>query len=381
MIYLDYNATTPLDPRGLEAMLPFFRDRFGNAASRHHRLGTEAAEAVEIARAQAAAPIGADPQEIVWTSGATESDNLALKGVAAAPAYAKKGNHLVTVATEHRAVLDCCEHLEGKGFRVTVLGVDATGSLDLDRLAAAITEKTILVSVMHANNETGVIHPIGEIGAICRKKGALFHTDATQTYGKEPIDVNAMSIDLLSASAHKFCGPKGAGLLYVRKRNPRVRCEPLQHGGGHEKGLRSGTLNVPAIVGLGAAAGLCRKERAAEQSRLRALRDRLEKGLRSAIEGVEANGHPDRRLAHTSNLSFAGVDGEALMKALPEVAVSSSSACTSAALQPSYVLGALGCDEARIKGSIRFSLGRFTTEDEIDAAVDQIAKAVKRLRR
>jgi len=381
MIYLDYNATTPLDPRVLEAMLPFFRDRFGNAASRHHRLGTEAAQAVDIARGQAAAVLGADPEEIVWTSGATESDNLALKGVAAAPAYAKKGNHLVTVSTEHRAVLDCCEHLESRGFKVTVLGVDPGGRLDLGRLEAAITAQTLLVSVMHANNETGVIHPIGEIGAVCRKKGALFHTDATQTYGKEPIDVHGMSIDLLSASAHKFCGPKGAGLLYVRKRNPRVRCEPLQHGGGHEKGLRSGTLNVPAIVGLGAAATLCRNESAAEQPRLRALRDRLEKGLRSGLDGVEVNGDPVRRLAHTSNLSFSGIDADALMKALPDLAVSSSSACTSALLQPSYVLGALGCDEARIKGSIRFSLGRFTTEDEIDAAVADIANAAKRLRK
>jgi cysteine desulfurase len=377
MIYLDYNATTPLDPRVLEAMMPYFTERFGNAASRHHRLGGEAATAVETAREQAAAVIGALPDEIVWTSGATESDNLALKGVAAAPAYATKDKHLVTVATEHRAVLDCCEHLESRGFKITTLGVDRFGMIDLQKLGDAITGKTLLVSVMHANNETGVIHPIGEIGAICRKKGVLFHTDATQTYGKVPIDVNDLCIDLLSASAHKFCGPKGAGMLYLRKRNPRVRCEPLQHGGGHEKGLRSGTLNVPAIVGFGAAGELCRKEQASEQPRFRALRDRLEKGL----EGVEINGDPERRLAHTTNLSFAGVDGEALMKALAEIALSSSSACTSAALQPSYVLGALGCDEARIKGSIRFSLGRFTTEAEIDAAVKQIAGAVKRLRR
>jgi cysteine desulfurase len=381
MIYLDYNATTPLDPRVLEAMLPFFRDRFGNAASRHHRLGTEAAQAVEIAREQAAAVIGADPQEIVWTSGATESDNLALKGVAASPAYAKKGNHLVTVATEHRAVLDCCEHLETKGFKVTYLGVDPGGNLDLSRLADAITDRTLLVSVMHGNNETGALHPIAEIGAICRKKGVLFHTDATQTYGKEAIDVNAMSVDLLSASAHKFCGPKGAGLLFVRKRNPRVRCEPLQHGGGHEKGLRSGTLNVPTIAGLGAAAAISRRESKDEQPRFRALRDRLEKGLRAELDGVEINGRAERRLANTTNLSFAGVEGDALMKRLPEIAVSSSSACTSAALQPSYVLGALGFDLARIKSSIRFSLGRFTTEADIDGAVSAIVEAVRGLRR
>jgi cysteine desulfurase len=381
MIYLDYNATTPLDPRVLEAMLPFFRDRFGNAASRQHRYGSEAARAVEIAREQAAAPIGAQPDEIVWTSGATESVNLALQGVAASPAYATKAKHLVTVATEHRAVLDCADHLEKKGFKVTTLGVDRQGMLDLGKLAQVITEKTLLVSVMHANNEIGVLHPIGEIGALCRKKGVLFHTDATQSYGKEPIDVNELHVDLLSASAHKFCGPKGAGLLYVRKRHPRVRCEPMLHGGGHEKGLRSGTLNVPAIVGFGAAADLCRKERAAEQPRFRALRDRLEKGLRSAPGGVEPNGDSERRLAHTANLSFAGVDADALMKALPEIALSSSSACTSAALQPSYVLGALGCDDARIKGSIRFSLGRFTTQAEIDLAAEEIATAVSRLRK
>jgi cysteine desulfurase len=381
MIYLDYNATTPLDPRVLEAMLPFYRDRFGNAASRHHRLGSDAAGAVETARAQVASRIGAAPEEICWTSGATESDNLALKGVAASPAYAPRGNHIVTVATEHRAVLDVCEHLEGKGFKVTYLGVGRDGMLDLERLADAIRERTILVSVMHANNETGVLHPIGEIGALCRKRGVLFHTDATQTYGKEPIDVNGQSIDLLSASAHKFSGPKGAGFLYVRRRNPRVRCEPLLHGGGHERGLRSGTLNVPAIVGLGAAAELCGKESAAEQRRFRALRDRLEKGLVSGLDGVETNGHVERRLAHTTNLSFAGIDSEKLMEALPEIAVSSSSACTSARMQPSYVLGALGCDEERIRGSLRFSLGRFTTEADIDQAVAAITREVKRLRR
>jgi cysteine desulfurase len=380
MIYLDYNATTPLDPRVLEAMLPFLRDRFGNAASRHHALGCDAAGAVEAARAQAAAPIGADPREIVWTSGATESDNLAIKGVSASGAYRTRGNHLVTVATEHRAVLDPCEHLEARGFQVTVLPVDRQGLLDLDRLAAAVTERTILVSVMHANNETGVLHPIREIGAICRRKGALFHTDATQSYGKEPIDVNADSIDLLSASAHKLCGPKGAGLLYVRRKDPRVRCEPLLHGGGHEKGLRSGTLNVPAIVGLGAAAELARKEGAAERERFRILRDRLERGIQGGLPGVEPNGHPERRLANTTNLSFPGLDGEALMKRLPDVAVSSSSACTSALLQPSYVLGALGCDEARIRGSVRFSLGRFTTGDEIDRAVASVVAAAKALR-
>ena len=374
MIYLDHNATTPMDPRVLEAMLPYFRERFGNAASRHHELGCDAAKAVEAARLQVASAIGADPREIVWTSGATESGNLAIKGVAASPMYAKKGGHVVTVVTEHRAVLDPCEHLESHGHAVTYLRVGRDGMLDLDRLTDAITAKTILVSAMHANNEIGVLHPIGEIGAICRKKGALFHTDATQSFGKEPIDVEAMSIDLLSLSAHKIHGPKGAGALYVRRKNPRVRCEPLLHGGGHEKGLRSGTLNVPAIVGLGAAAEIAARERAADQGRIRALRDRLERGL-LALEGVERNGHAERRLANTSNLSF-GVDGDALMRAMPGVAVSSSSACTSALLQPSYVLGALGCDEERVRGSVRFSLGRFTTEQEIDAAVEQIVAAV-----
>lgn len=380
MIYLDYNATTPVDPRVFEAMKPFFTENFGNAASRHHALGCDAAKAVELAREQVAAVIAADPREIVWTSGATESDNLAIKGVARAPAYASKGNHIVTVVTEHRAVLDPCEHLETKGFRVTYLRVDRDGGLDLDRLAEAITESTLLVSVMHANNETGVLHPIREIGALCRKKGALFHTDATQSYGKEPIDVNAFGIDLLSASAHKLCGPKGVGILYVRRRDPRVRCEALLHGGGHEKGLRSGTLNVPAIVGMGAAAGIAREERQAEQARFKSLRDRLERGILAGVEGVEVNGHPERRLANTTNLSFGGVDGEALMKRMPEVAVSSSSACTSALLQPSYVLGALGCDDARIRGSVRFSLGRFTTESEIDESVKRVIGAVSELR-
>ncbi len=380
MIYLDYNATTPLDPRVLEAMLPFLRESFGNAASRHHALGCDAAKAVEKARAEVAAVIGADPREIVWTSGATEADNLAIKGVVASPAYAAK-REIVTVATEHRAVLDPCEHLESKGCKVTYLRVDREGGLDLERLAGAITEKTALVSVMHANNETGVLHPIGEIGALCKRRGVLFHTDATQSFGKEPIDVEAFGIDLLSASAHKVCGPKGAGFLYVRRKGPRVRCEPLLHGGGHEKGLRSGTLNVPAIAGLGAAAALAREEMASEQPRFRKLRDRLESGILSALEGVSVNGHRERRLATTSNLSFGGVDGEDLMKRLPEIAVSSSSACTSALLQPSYVLGAMGRDEAAVRGSVRFSLGRFTTEAEIGAAVAAVVEAVRALRK
>jgi cysteine desulfurase len=378
MIYLDYNATSPVDPRVLEAMLPFFRDSFGNAASRHHTLGQDAAQAVEKSRSEVASLIGADPAEIVWTSGATESDNLAILGVAAAPAYATRGRDVVTVSTEHRAVLDPCEHLEGRGIRVTYLGVDRQGMLDLGRLERAITEKTLLVSVMHANNETGVLHPIREIGALCKKRKVLFHTDATQSFGKEPIDVGGFGIDLLSASAHKIGGPKGVGFLYVRKKNPRVRCEPLLYGGGHEKGLRSGTLNVPGIVGMGRAAELCRREGPAEQERFRALRDRLEKEIRSGFEALEVNGHPMLRLSQTTNLSFPGHTSEELMKRMPEVAVSSSSACTSARLQPSYVLAALGCDEPRIRGSLRFSLGRFTTPEEIDQAAREVLEALRK---
>ena len=375
MIYLDHNATTPLDPRVLDAMLPFLTDRFGNAASRHHALGCHAATAVETAREQVASVIGADPREIVWTSGATESDNLALQGVAGAPAYAKK-RHVVTVTTEHRAVLDTCEHLERQGIDVTYLGVDGDGRLDLDRLAAAITEHTLLVSIMHANNETGVLHPIARIGALCRERGVLFHTDATQSYGKERIDVNAMHVDLLSASAHKIHGPKGVGMLFVRRRSPRVRCEPLVRGGGHERGLRSGTLNVPGIAGMGVAATLA----AAEDSALYTLRDRLETGVHSRVDGVEVNGGRAERLGNTTNLSFEGVDGAKLMKRMPDLAVSSSSACTSAALQPSYVLGAMGCDDARIRGSVRFSLGRFNTADQIETAIETVAEAVAALR-
>ena len=373
MIYLDHNATTPLDPRVLDAMLPFLTDRFGNAASRHHALGCHAATAVETARGQVASVIGADPREIIWTSGATESDNLALQGVAVAPAYAKK-RHVVTVATEHRAVLDTCEHLERLGVDVTYLRVDDDGRLDLDRLAAAITERTLLVSIMHANNETGILHPIARIGALCRERGVLFHTDATQSFGKEPIDVNAMHIDLLSASAHKIHGPKGVGMLFVRRRGPRVRCEPLVRGGGHERGLRSGTLNVPGIVGMGVAATL------PADDHVRPLRDRLETGVQSRVDGVEVNGHGVGRLANTTNLSFAGIDGGKLMKRMPELAVSSSSACTSAALQPSYVLGAMGCDDARIRGSVRFSLGRFNTADQIETAIETVAATVLALR-
>ena len=372
MIYLDHNATTPIDPRVLDAMMPFLTDQFGNAASRHHTLGCDAAKAVERARAEVAAVIGADPREIVWTSGATESNNLALHGIANSRAHRKR--HIVTVATEHRAILDPCEHLEDQGFRVTYLGVDANGCLDIDRLATVITDETLMVSVMHANNEIGVLHPIGDIGAICRQRGVLFHTDGTQAFGKEPIDVNTMGIDLLSASAHKIHGPKGVGLLYVRRRDPRVRCAALIQGGGHERGMRSGTLNVPGIVAMGVAATLV------SPGEIRVLRDRLEEGILSRLDDVEVNGDRTERLANTTNLSFGGVDAAKLMKRVPDIAVSSSSACTSALLQPSYVLGALGCDDERIRGSLRFSLGRFNTVAEIDQAAAQIVEAVTALR-
>jgi cysteine desulfurase len=362
-------------------MKPFFSERFGNASSRHHRLGVDAADAVESARSRVASALGADPREIVFTSGATESNNLALKGAAAFPEFAKKGGHLVTVVTEHRAVLDPCECLERNGTRVTWLGVDRGGHLDLDRLARAITERTFLVSVMHANNEIGVLHPIREIGALCKQKGVLFHTDAAQSFGKEPIDVEADGIDLLSLSAHKIYGPKGVGALYVRRRRPHVRCEPLIHGGGHERGVRSGTLNVPGIVGLGAAAELCLNDRESEQGRIRGLRDALERGILSRLDGVQINGDPSRRLANTSNLSFAAVDGEDLMKHMPDVCVSSSSACTSARMQPSYVLGAMGLDDDRIRASLRFSLGRFTTDRDIETAVEKVVSTVQSLRK
>lgn len=374
MIYLDYNATTPLDPRVLEAMMPFLEDEFGNAASPHHALGRSAAAAVQAARERTAAVIGADEREIVWTSGATESDNLALAGTAASPAYRRR-RHLVTVPTEHSAVLDTVRHLEQHGFDVTWLAVDRTGRIDLDELRSAIRDDTLLVSVMHANNEIGVLQDIGAIGAICRERGTLFHTDATQSFGKEPIEVNADCIDLLSLSAHKMCGPKGVGALYVRRRGPRVRCEPLLHGGGHERGMRSGTLNVPGIVGLGYAAELCSVERAGEQPRVRGLRDLLETGLttvRATVHGADAP-----RLAGTSNISFPGVEAEALLEALPELALATASACTSAARQPSYVLGALGLDDAAVRGSVRFSLGRFTTASEVERALELVVAAVR----
>ena len=377
-VYLDYQATTPVDPRVLEAMLPYFTEHAGNAASRNHRFGWEAEKAVDDARETLAAGIGASAREIVFTSGATESNNLAILG--AARMYAAKGKHLVTVATEHKAVLDPMLALQNDGWEVTVLDVDANGNLDLDVLRAALREDTVLVSIMHGNNEIGTLHPIAEIGAICRAAGVLFHTDATQTLGKEPIDVDTMSIDLLSASAHKMYGPKGVGMLYVRRRNPRVRLEPVVHGGGHERGLRSGTLNVTGIVGMGKAMELCLAERETEQPRIAALRDRLQKKLQDALPEVHVNGDEEHRLAANLNISFAYVEGESMLMGMEGIGVSSGSACTSASLEPSYVLRALGVGDDLAHSSIRFSLGRFTTEEEVDYAAERTIDTVQRLR-
>ena len=377
-IYLDNNATTRTDPRVVEKMLPFFTEDFGNAASRNHAFGWKAEEAVEDARQQIADLIGCSPKEVIFTSGATESNNLAIKGVAGM--YGKKGRHVVTCVTEHKAVIDPCKRLEREGFDVTYLAVDETGRIDVDKLAGALREDTILVTIMFANNEIGTVQPVAEIGALCHEKGILFHTDATQAVGKIPVDVGEMGIDLLSFSGHKIYGPKGVGALYVRRRNPRVRLEAIQDGGGHERGMRSGTLAVPLIVGLGEACRLAREEMASETERLTALRDRLHEGIVSQLSEVELNGHPDHRLPNTLNLSFAYVEGEALMMGMADVAVSSGSACTSASLEPSYVLKALGVGDELAHSSLRFGLGRFTTEEEVDYTIDKVVEAVTHLR-
>jgi cysteine desulfurase len=377
-VYLDNNSTTRVDPRVVEAMLPWFTEHYGNAASRHHVFGWKAEEAVDAARAQVAGLIGADPREIVFTSGATESDNLALKGVAAM--YRRQGDHIVTVATEHKAVLDVCKRLQREGFRVTYLPVDPFGRVTAEQVADALTEKTILVSVMAANNEIGTLHPIAEIGKLCKRRGVLFHTDAVQAAGKVPLDVEALGVDLLSLSAHKLYGPKGVGALYVRRRNPHVRLEPLFDGGGHERGMRSGTVNVPGVVGFGVACDLCRGGMPAESERTRTLRDRLHQGLLPRLDGVTLNGHPTERLPGNLNLSFAGVRGEALLMSLRQIAISSGSACTSANPEPSYVLKALGVDDELAHASLRFGVGRFTTAEEIDFAVDEVTRNVQRLR-
>jgi cysteine desulfurase len=376
-IYMDYHATTPVDPRVLEAMLPFFKGEFGNAASKSHAFGWRAEEAVEAARAQVAALIGASAKELVWTSGATESNNLAIKG--AAQFYEEKGRHLVTVATEHKSVLDSMHALERDGWTVTVLPVARDGRVDPAAIQAALRPDTILVSVMHANNESGVVQPIEAIGAVTRAAGVLFHCDAVQSAGKIPFDVEKAQVDLASLSAHKLYGPKGVGALYVR-RKPRVRLTTQIDGGGHERGFRSGTLNVPGIVGFGAACELAAAERDAEAVRLLALRERLRRGLEAGLDLVSLNGSLEHRLPGNLNVSFAYVEGEAMMMAIKDVAVSSGSACTSASLEPSYVLRAMGVGDDLAHSSIRFGLGRFTTAAEVDFVIALVIAKVKRLR-
>lgn len=378
-IYLDSHSTTPTDPRVLETMLPYFTEKFGNAASRNHAFGWEAEEAVETARKQIARLIHADPKELVFTSGATESDNLALRGVV--EMYREKGDHIITNSTEHRAVLDTAKALESKrGVKVTYLHVDKSGIVSPDDVRNAITDKTILISIMLANNEIGSINPIREIGKIAKEKGILFHCDATQGVGKIPVDVQEMGIDLMSFTAHKMYGPKGVGALYVRKKAPRVRIAPMIDGGGHERGMRSGTLPVPLVVGFGKACELCEQEMTAEARRLAAMRDRLEAGIMNGLDEVYLNGHPTQRLPHNLNVSFAYVEGESLLMGLKEIALSSGSACTSATLEPSYVLRALGVGSDLAHSSIRFGLGRFTTDDEVEYTVKRIIETVTRLR-
>jgi cysteine desulfurase len=377
-VYMDNHATTPLDPRVLEAMMPYLTDQFGNAASRNHKFGWEAEEAVEGARKQIAALIGADAREIVITSGATESDNLAVKGVAWM--YREKGDHIITAVTEHKAILDTCKHLEKEGFRVTFLPVDSKGIVDLDDLRKAITDKTILISIMTANNEVGVIQDIKAIGKIARERGVLFHTDAVQAAGKVPFNVNEMNVDIASLSAHKFYGPKGVGALYVRRRNPRVLLTPIIDGGGHERGMRSGTLNVPGIVGLGKAAQIAREEMPKESAEMFRLRERLRTTLERELDEIYINGDLQRRLPGNLNMSFAYVEGESLLMGINDVAVSSGSACTSASLEPSYVLKALGVGEDLAHTSIRFGIGRFNTEEEVDYVAGRVIEVVRRLR-
>jgi cysteine desulfurase len=381
-IYLDYHATTPVDPRVLDAMLPFFGPKFGNAASRSHRFGWEAEKAVELARKRVAELAGASPREIVFTSGATESVNLALKGVVETYRGNRHGMtvHIVTMATEHKAVLDTARHLERDGCRLTVLAPRRDGLLDPDRLRDAIEADTVLVSVMHANNEIGVIQPVREIGAICRERGVLFHCDAAQSFGKVPVDVERDHIDLMSVSAHKIYGPKGVGALYVRRRNPRVLLAAQLDGGGHEFGMRSGTLNVPAIVGLGEACAICAREMAPEAERVQALRDRLRQRIEDGLDGVVVNGSMEHRLPGNLNLSFAHVNSDSLLMSLPELALSTGSACTSATVAPSHVLKALGLSEEQAHSSVRFGLGRFHTEEEVDYAAGRVVEAVNRLR-
>ncbi len=377
-IYLDYSATTPMDPRVLETMLPFLQNDFGNAASRSHAFGWKAEEAVDYAREQIADLIGASSKEIIFTSGATESDNLAMKGVA--DMYARKGDHVITVSTEHKAVIDTARALQKEGKQVTFLEVNNEGLIDLDELRDAIRPETILVSVMFANNETGVIQPIKEISKIAHDGGALFMTDATQAVGKIPVDVNEYGIDLMAFTAHKMYGPKGVGALYVRRRNPRVKVTAQVTGGGHERGMRSGTLNVPGIVGFGKAAQIAKEEMTNEAIRLAKMRDKLERSILEQLEQSYLNGNKEHRMPNITNISFKYVEGEGLMMAMKDLAVSSGSACTSASLEPSYVLKAMSLDDELAHSSIRFSIGRFTTDEEIDQAIEKTVKAVNHMR-
>jgi cysteine desulfurase len=377
-LYLDYHATTPVDPRVLETMLPFFTERFGNPHSKQHAWGWDARDAVDAARAQVASLIGASANEVVFTSGASESNNLAIKGAIAA--RRDRGNHVVTAATEHKSVLDVCRGLEANGFDVTVLGVNPDGRVDLDTLKRALTPRTILVSVMAANNEIGTVQPLAEIGALVHERGVLFHTDGAQAAGKVPIDVHAMSIDLLSLTAHKFYGPKGSGALFIRRTKPRLSLQAQIVGGGQENGIRSGTLNVPGIVGLGRAAEICRFEMAEESRRLAGMRNRLLEGLRAKLGGVRVNGSLEHRLPHNLHVSFDGVEGEALLMALDGLAVSTGSACASGSQAPSHVLEAIGATGRHAGASIRFGLGRTTTLEEIDFAIARVATVVDSLR-
>jgi cysteine desulfurase len=376
-IYLDNNATTPMDPRVLEAMIPFFTHNFGNAASRNHPFGWKAEEAVDYARGQVASLINADPKEIIFTSGATESNNLAIKGVF--EMYAEKGNHVITIETEHKAVLDTCKHIEKAGAEITYIKTNEQGLITLQQVEEAIQPNTILVTIMYANNEIGVIQPIREIAALCKSKGILFHTDATQAVGKIPVDVIADGIDLMSFTAHKMYGPKGVGALYVRRKNPRVKVTAQMDGGGHERGMRSGTLNVPGIVGLGMACEICQKDMVSDTAKISKMRDRLEKEL-LVLEEAYVNGSIEHRLPHITNMSFKYVEGEGLIMGVKNIAVSSGSACTSASLEPSYVLKALGLDDELAHSSLRFGLSRFTTDEEIDYAINHVKEAVLKLR-
>jgi len=377
-IYMDNHATTPVDPRVFAAMKPYFMEVFGNAASRNHSFGWQAEEAVEKARKQIADLIGATSKEIVFTSGATESNNLAIKGVA--EMYAEKGNHIITAATEHKAVLDTSKHLEKNGIRVTYLPVQTNGLIDLDMLKNAITDKTILISIMYANNEIGVIQPMAEIGKIAKAKGVLVHSDATQAVGKVPVNVIQDNIDLMSLSGHKMYGPKGVGALYVRRKSPRVQITAQMDGGGHERGMRSGTLNVTGIVGLGEACGLAKAEMPEESKRMAYLRDKLRRKLESELDEVYVNGTMESRLPNNLNISFAYVEGESLLMGINDIAVSSGSACTSATLEPSYVLKALGAGDDLAHSSIRFGLGRFNTEEEVDYVAEKVIDVVRKLR-